>query len=42
MKPTPATTNEMAYLTAQVEALRYRLPHPIADMADKLTEKGAL
>jgi hypothetical protein len=33
MKPTPATAIEMQYLTAQVEALRYRLPHPIADMA---------
>jgi hypothetical protein len=33
LKPTPATTAELAYLTAQVEALRYRLPHPIADMA---------
>jgi len=33
MKPTPATTSELQYLTAQVEALRYRLPHPIADMA---------
>jgi hypothetical protein len=33
MNPTPATTSELQYLTAQVEALRYRLPHPIADMA---------
>jgi len=32
MKPTPATTSEMQHLTAQVEALRFRLPYPIADM----------
>jgi hypothetical protein len=49
MKPTPATTAELAYLTAQVEAFRYRLPHPIEpsayeveQAADKLIEMGAL